>query len=309
VGAVIGTFNSGCAEIIVPILNRAANGPVAMVSPANTYVGLTHTGPGSAPGEPGKYYPTGKRNYARVVGTDDYQGAADAVLAKSLGVAKVFVLNDKEAYGLGVATNFRNAAKNLGIKVVGFTAWDGKATSYEALALKVKSSGAQGVFLGGLVCENGGKLIKDLRNGAPGAKIIAPDGFTPVSAVVQGAGTAAEGMTVSIVGLPNSSLKGAGAAFVKAFTKADHRAPDPYSVYAAQAAEVVVQMIKQSNGTRADITKQLFKVNLKNSILGNMAFNANGDVASPAVTIYKVKGGKSTTFKVIIPPKALVKAA
>src|SRR5437762_9618082 len=112
---VIGTFNSGCAEIIVPVLNRAANGPVGMVSPANTYVGLTHPGPGTAAGEPGKYYPTRKRNYARVVAADDYQGAADAVLAKSLGVKKVFILNDKEAYGLGVATNFRNAAVKLGI--------------------------------------------------------------------------------------------------------------------------------------------------------------------------------------------------
>jgi branched-chain amino acid transport system substrate-binding protein len=310
VGAVIGTFNSGCAEIIVPILNRAQNGPVGMVSPANTYVGLTHTGPGSAAGEPGKYYPSGKRNYARVVGTDDYQGAADAVLAKTLGVKKVFILNDKEAYGLGVATNFKNAAKNLGLKVVGFTAWDGKASSYEALAVKIKASGAQGVFLGGLICENGGKLIKDIRAGvASSVKIMTPDGFTPVSATIQQGGTAAEGVTVSIVGLPNSSLKGAGKAFVSAFTKADHRTPDPYSVYAAQAAEVVVQAIKQSNGTRADIAKQIFKVNLKNSILGNIRFNANGDVASPAVTIYRVKGGKTTTFKVIIPPKALIKVA
>ena len=59
-GGVIGTFNSGCAEIIVPILNRASNGPIAMVSPANTYVGLTHPGPGTVAGEPGKYYPTGQ---------------------------------------------------------------------------------------------------------------------------------------------------------------------------------------------------------------------------------------------------------
>jgi branched-chain amino acid transport system substrate-binding protein len=306
---VIGTFNSGCAEIIIPVLNRAANGPVAMVSPANTYVGLTHGGPGTAAGEPGKYYPTGKRNYARVVAADDYQGAADALLTKSLGVKKVFILNDKEAYGLGVATNFRNAAKKLGITVAGFTAWDGKASSYEALATKIKSSGAKGVFLGGLICENGGKLIKDIAANAPGVKILSPDGFTPVSAVVQEAGSSAEGMTVSVAGLPNSALKGAGKAFVKAFTKADKRAPDPYSVYAAQAAEALIAAIKQSNGSRSDVAKQLFKINLPNSILGKVSFNANGDVTSNPVTIYKIKGGKSTTLKVIVPPKSLVKVA
>ena len=281
-----------------------------MVSPANTYVGLTHPGPGTVAGEPGKYYPTGKRNYARVVAADDYQGAADAVLTKTLGVKSVFILNDKEAYGLGVATNYKNAAKKLGLKVVGFTAWDGKASSYEALAVKIKASGATGVFLGGLICENGGKLIKDIKAGVPaGTKIMMPDGFTPVSATVQQAGTAAEGSYVSVAGLPNSQLKGAGTAFVKAFTKADHKAPDPYSVYAAQAAEVAVAAIAQSNGTRADIAKQLFKINLKGSILGNVSFNANGDVTSNPVTIYKVKGGKSTTYKVIVPSKALVKSA
>jgi len=309
VAGVIGTFNSGAAEIIVPVLNRAPNGPLAMISPANTYVGLTHGGPGTAAGEPGKYYPTGKRNYARVVAADDFQGAADAILAKSIGVKKVFILNDKEAYGLGVATNFKNAALKLGLKVAGFTAWDGKASSYEALAVKVKSSGAQGVFVGGLVCENGGKLIKDLAAGAPKAKIMLPDGFTPVSAVVQGAGRAAEGATVSVAGLPNSSLKGAGAKFVKDFTKADKRPPDPYSVYAAQAAAAMVAAIAASNGTRSDITKHVFSLNLKNSILGNLRFNANGDVTANPVTIYKIKSGKSTTLKVIVPPNKLVKAA
>jgi branched-chain amino acid transport system substrate-binding protein len=165
------------------------------------------------------------------------------------------------------------------------------------------------VFLGGLICENGGKLIKDIRNGAKNVKIMAPDGFTPVSAVVQEAGASAEGMTVSVAGLPNSALKGAGKVFVKTFTKADGRAPDPYSVYAAQAAEALVAAIAQSNGTRSDVTKQLFKIKLKSSILGPLSFNSNGDVTSNPVTIYKIKGGKQTDFKVITPPTSLVKSA
>jgi branched-chain amino acid transport system substrate-binding protein len=309
VTGVIGTFNSGAAEIIVPVLNRAPNGPIAMVSPANTYVGLTHGGPGTVAGEPGKYYPTGKRNYVRVVAADDYQGAADALLAKSLGVKKVFILNDKEAYGLGVASNFRNASTKLGIKTVGFTAWDGKASSYQALAVKIKASGAQGVFLGGLICENGGKVIKDIRAGVPASvKIMLPDGFTPASATIKEAGSAAQGATISVAGLPNSALVGAGKKFIADFTKAVG-VPDPYAVYAAQATEVMVQAIAQSNGTRADVTKQLFKINLKNSILGNVSFNSNGDVTSNPVTIYKVSGNSAPTLKVIVPPKSLVKAA
>ena len=307
---VVGTFNSGAAEILIPILNRAPSGPIAMVSPANTYVGLTHSGPGTAAGEPGKYYPTGKRNYARVVAADDFQGAADATLAKKLGVTKLFILNDKEAYGQGVATNTKNAAAKLGIKIAGFTAWDGKATSYAALALKIKQSGAQAVFLGGLICENGGKLIKDIRAGAPNVKILAPDGFTPISADVQQSSGKAEGMFVSVAGLPNEQLPAGGQKFIKDFSKTiGGAAPDPYAVYAAQAAQVMVQAIAQSDGTRAGVAKQLFDVKVKNGILGNVSFNEDGDVTANPVTIYLVKGGKSTTYKVIVPANSLVATA
>ena len=307
---VIGTFNSGCAEIVIPILNRAPGGQVAMVSPANTYVGLTHAGPGTAAGEPQKYYPTGTRNYIRIVAADDFQGAADAVLTKNLGIKKVYILNDKEAYGLGVATNYRNAAKKLGIAVAGFDAWDGKASSYEALATKIKSSGATGIFLGGLICENGGKLVKDLRAGVgSNVKIMAPDGFTPVSAVVDGAGDAAENMTVSVAGLPNSQLKGAGKVFLATFGKVVKKQADPYSVYAAQAAQVLLNAIALSNGTRSSVTRNLFRTNVTNGIIGTFKINKNGDTTSNPVTIYKVKGGKSTEFKVIVPPLSLVAAA
>ena len=124
---VIGTFNSGCAEIIIPVLNRAPDGPVGMISPANTYVGLTHSGPGTAAGEPDKYYPSGKRNYIRIVAADDFQGAADALHTQQLGLNNVFIVNDKQAYGLGVATDYRNSLNKLGIKVAGFSAWNSKA--------------------------------------------------------------------------------------------------------------------------------------------------------------------------------------
>jgi branched-chain amino acid transport system substrate-binding protein len=295
----------------VPILNRASGGPVGMVSPANTYTGLTTTGPGTAAGEPGKYYPTGKRNYARVVAQDQYQGAADAMLAKRLGVKKVYILNDKEAYGLGVASNMQNSSKNLKIAIAGFAAFDPKASDYTALASKIKGTGADGLFIGGLICENGGKLIKDMRSTlGPNVKLLLPDGFTPISAVAQGAGAAANGAWVSVAGVPNSQLKGTGKAFLVAFTKAlGGTAPDPYAVYAAQAAVVMMSAISKSNGTRANVTQQIFKTNIPNSITGTVQFNANGDVQGGPVAIYRIKAGKSTDYTVLYPPSSLVKKA
>jgi len=308
---VIGTFNSGCAEIIIPVLNRAPDGPVAMVSPANTYVGLTHGGAGTAAGEPDKYYPTGTRNYIRLVAADDFQGAADAVLTQQLGKKNVYILNDKEAYGQGVAQNYRNAATQLGIGIAGFTAWNGKASSYTGLATRIKQSGADAVFLGGLICENGGKVIKDLRSVlGTGVTILSPDGFTPISAVVDGAGKAAEGQYVSVAGQPNENLGPTGKKFVQDFgaTQAGGQV-DPYSAYAAQSAEVLLTAIENSDGTRADVAAKLFETKVTDGILGDFQINENGDTNSNPVTMYLIKGGKQTTYKVITPPENLVKKA
>jgi branched-chain amino acid transport system substrate-binding protein len=118
---IVGTFNSGCAKVELPINNRAG---VAMVSPSNTYPGLTvKLTPGTAPGEPNIYYPTGKRNYARVVWTDVSQGASDVVFAKdTLHLKDVYVLTDKSTYGAGIAGLFNADAAKHGLKIAGFQA-------------------------------------------------------------------------------------------------------------------------------------------------------------------------------------------
>ena len=307
--AVIGTLNSGCAEIEIPILNRAPDGPLGMVSPANTYVGLTHSGPGTAAGEPDKYYPNGERNYIRMVAADDFQGAADAQFMKDQGAKSVFILNDKEAYGLGVATDTKNSATKLGLKVAGFTAWDPKASSYEAVATKIKQSGADWIYLGGLICENGAKLISDLKAGVPGAKMMAPDGFSDFTAN----GPAAAGIFITVAGVPPEKLTGKGADFIKAFGDQIGKKPNPYSAYAAQSMQVVLDAIEKSDGTRSSVTDNLLKTDVTDGILGTFSINENGDTTRNPVTVYQQvgsgKSGTGKTFKVEVPSASLVKAA
>ena len=91
---VVGTFNSGCAKLEIPVANRAPDGPLAMVSPANTYPGLTIGGPGTEAGEPDNYYPTGDAQLrARRAGTTSSRAPRTRQLAKELGLKKVYVLN------------------------------------------------------------------------------------------------------------------------------------------------------------------------------------------------------------------------
>ena len=305
---VIGTFNSGCAKLVIPVLNRAQDGPVAMVSPANTYPGLTIGGPGTETGEPGNYYPTGDRNYARVVWTDQFQGAADALLMQQLGLKNVFILTDRETYGLGIANLTRGALQRLGIEVAGFQAWDKRASSYESLASRIKQTGADGVFLGGIICNNGGKLIKDLRAElGQDVTIVGPDGWTPISATIQGAGAAANGMYITQAGIPAEQLKGAGQRFASAFENETGKPPDPYTAYAAQAATLLLDAIAASDGTRGDVAKNLFGRKYTNGILGNFSIDKNGDTNLGTVSVYQIQNGKDKFLRTITPPIAFVK--
>ena len=315
---VIGTFNSGCAAIEIPVLNQAPNGGIAMLSPANTFVCLTEGGPGCEDTEPDKYYPTGNRNYARVVPHDAYQGAAMAEFMVGEGVKNVYILNDKEAYGLGVATNLRNAAEHLGIKVAGFEAWDPKASSYEGLFRKIGGTGADAVFLGGLIDENGAKVIKDKvavlgKNEGGKVKLFAPDGFTTQQTIDE-AGTAAAGMYMSVAGVPIDQFKGAGAEFAKAFKPTlGGKEIDPYAIYGAQAAQVLLDAIAASDGSRQDVIAKMFQTKVTDGYLGSFDINENGDPsgAEGAVvgfTVYKATD-KLTTDKVISPKPEDVEAA
>jgi branched-chain amino acid transport system substrate-binding protein len=315
---VIGTFNSGCAAIEIPVLNQAPDGGIPMLSPANTYVCLTAAAPSCDSTEPDKYYPSGDRNYLRVVANDAYQGSADAEFAKSEGVKSVYILNDKQAYGLGVATNFRDAAKSLGIKIAGFDAWDSKATSYTSTYDKIKQTDADAVFLGGLICENGAQLIKGkvavLGPNDGAVKLIAPDGFT-TQATIDESGSAAQGMYMSVAGQPIDSFQGKAKEFVDGLLAGplSGKPIDPYAIYGGQAAQTMLDAIAASDGSRSDVISKLFASDVQQGLLGSFTFSSDGDPvassgATVAITLYKATT-KLETETTIAPKQTTVDAA
>jgi len=125
----IGEYNSGATKVSLPTLNTAG---VPQISPSNTNPGLTTNKPGSQPGEPDKFYPSGKRTYARIVPIDTIQGAALATAAKEAGCTGVTVWNSKTPYSEGLATNIEIAAKKIGLKFGGNQGIDIKAPNYRS---------------------------------------------------------------------------------------------------------------------------------------------------------------------------------
>src|SRR5205085_960294 len=159
--------------ISIPILNEAG---VPQVSPANTAVGLTSNAPGSSPGEPEKYYPSGQRTYTRIVPKDTIQGAALATLMKQEGCTKVEMTNDKEVYGAGLSKNIALSAKAIGLNIIANDAIDKNAPNYRSLASKAKAAGADCFVYSGITANNGVQLYKDFAAALPSAKLYGPDG-------------------------------------------------------------------------------------------------------------------------------------
>ena len=314
---VIGTFNSGCAAIEIPVTNQAPGGGMILLSPANTYGCLTEPCAGD---EPEKYYPSGKRTYARVAPSDPNQGAVDAKFLASRGVKTVSVLNDREAYGLGVAKNFAGAAKAAGMTVTGFTAYDPKQANFRALFTRIKGQNPDAIFIGGLIDENSGQLINDkvaiLGPNSGSVKLMLPDGFT-TDAVFdrsQGGTPNAKDAYFSVAGVGIDKYKGAALKFINGFKATLGGKPvDPYAILGAQAGQVLLGAIGKSDGTRSDVIAKVYATKVTNGLIGNFEFNKNGDLsgakgAAVLFTIYKGTN-KLNTLLTTAPVPKLVAAA
>ena len=291
--AVIGPYNSGCAAAEIPIANRAKPGPLPIISPTNSYVGLTRKGPGVLPGDPERFYPTGVRNFARVYPPDDMQGAADAVLAKRLGVRHPYVYLDdpNDGYSGTLAPAFATAAKRLGLDVIGPES-PRPRDGFEALARQLHKEKVDGVFVGGLDNERTFQFIRAMRRGlGPRAVLIAPDAFLPAAEQEAVVGPEAVGMYVSggVVTRPDDQLPPAGRRFAAEFRATQRGRPiDFYAPYAAQATEVLLNAIAHSDGSRASVARELLRVRLSDGIFGPFAFDRNGDPTENLLPIFRV---------------------
>ncbi len=306
---VIGTYNSGCAEAMIPILGAAPEGGLAMVSPGNTLICLTEASPSCPKGQPGSLYPQA-HNYARVVPNDAYQGAGLASFAKSAGVHRAYVLYaGGDPTSLGQARTFRGAARKLGITVTGFRAWDVDASGYKPLMQKVARTSSDGVLLAGLTEENGAQLIKDkvtVLGPNSGVRLLAPDGFAQQS-TIDLAGSASRGMFASVPGLVPQDLKGPGKQLVSELRGQVKGSVELFAPYAGQAASVLLDAIA-TGSSRAGIIAAVSHAKVSNGITGSFRILPSGDPSVGPITVSVAKNS-FVPEKVVKPSPALVTAA
>jgi branched-chain amino acid transport system substrate-binding protein len=297
--AYIGEFNSGASAISIPITNEAG---ILHVSPSNTALGLTKGGAGAEPGEPDKYYPTGERNYGRVVPIDTIQGAAQAQWMSDEGVQSVYILDDAEVYGKGVAANTKTAAEELGIQIAGEDSWDGKASNYRALASKIRDSGADAVFTGGIIDNNAPQLYKDLHAAMPDAKLFGPDGVATVDFTAEIPASVQKQSYLTAPTLSPEELPPAGQQFYEDY-EAEYGEPqdeiDPYAVYGYEAMSIVCDSIAEGGDDRAAVIDAFFATKGRESPLGTYDIDPDGDTTLSDYGGYKAEGGKLVFDKVL----------
>jgi len=296
-GVYIGEFNSGASAVSIPILNEAG---IPQISPANTAVGLTSDEPGSNPGEPDKYYPAGTRTYTRIVPKDTIQAAALATLMKQDGCTKVYMTNDKEVYGAGLAKNIQLAADSQGLDVAANDAIDKNAPNYRSLAQKAKGAGADCFVYSGITANNAVQLYKDFAAALPNAKLYGPDGVAESGFADPKEGgipaSVASKVKVTVATLSPDEYPPEGQQFFKQFSeKYGEKNPDPYAIYGYEAMRLALDAIQRSGtGNKEDIVKALFDTKDRESVLGTYSIDENGDTTLTDYGVYSIKGGELT---------------
>ena len=307
---VVGSFQSPCSYLQIPIANEAAEGPLAMLSPSNTYQELT---------ENEELYPSGVRNYARIAGAEHLQAIAHAQLAKSLGAQRVAVLSARgDDYFGRFADDVGTAGRQLGLDVASLR-YDTDARDFAPFAEAVARARPDAVVVADILYPESAAVIRAVRAAAgPKVAILAPDGFGLYDDLVALAGPAAKGMYVSQYGIANEKLPPRGREFLESFasSRPSGAGPDFAAAYGAQAAEIMLDAIARSDGTRASVTREVFRARVEDGILGDIRFDRNGDLVNAPFTFFRIVGGRSSEDRlhsafdrVVVARSALLRAA
>ncbi len=296
--AYLGEFNSGASAISIPVINEAG---ILQISPSNTYVGLTRS-QGADKGEPDKYYPSGVRTYGRVVPADHIQAAAQVSYQKDEGCTKTYILNDKEVYGKGLADQVAGIGKAQGLQIVANEGIDTKAANFRSVAQKIKASGANCMFFGGITQNKGVQVWKDVNAVNPSLKLFGPDGVAE-SAFSEKIGSAVEKQAyITNPTLDPKLYPPAAQEFFTTFEEKFGKAAEPYAIYGYEAMKLALLAIQNAGdkgNDRQAVIDAFFQIKDRDSVLGKYSIDENGDTTLTDYGANRIKDGALTFDKVI----------
>jgi branched-chain amino acid transport system substrate-binding protein len=287
----IGDFNSGATAVAIPLLNRLG---IPDLSPTATAVGLISDGPGAAPGEPAKYYPTGRRTFVRLAPDDAIQGIVQARLEHSLGCRRTYVLEDGEFDGSVAAASFQLVSAGSGVTVVGDQGYDPKATSYASLATAIAQSGAGCVLISALPESHAALLAEQIAAAMPSARLFATAALAQPGFIDPDRGGIPASLDSRVV--ITSPDPGGNRAFADAF-EARFGAPGPYAAYGYEAMRLMLLAIARathdgrSAARRSKVLSALLSLDESGGVLGRFSVHRSGATTLSRYAVYLVSGG------------------
>jgi branched-chain amino acid transport system substrate-binding protein len=198
----------------------------------------------------------------------------------------------------GFADDMRAAARTLGLDVVGAAGWDPGARDFGRLARRVAAARPEAVLMAGAAPPATPAMLRDLRaHLGRRPALIASDGFAAFDTLAE-SGRAAQGMYVANYGIPNAKLPPAGRRLLAAAERPEDDADNSFA-YGAQAAEILLDAIARSDGTRASVNRELRAARVEDGILGDIRFDDHGDLVEGPVTIYRFTRKGPTVDRVV----------
>jgi branched-chain amino acid transport system substrate-binding protein len=194
-----------------------------------------------------------------------------------------------------VAQNTKTAVEKAGLKVAGEDSWDGKAANYRALASKIKGSGADAVFTGGIIDNNAPQLYKDLRAAMPDAKLFGPDGVATVDFAKEIPADVQKQTYLTAPTVSPEELPPEGQEFYKQFQAEygeSENQIDPYATYGYEAMNVVLDAIEKGGDDRQAVIEAFFQTKKEASVLGPYEIDDDGDTTLKLYGAYRARGGK-----------------
>jgi len=296
--AYLGDFNSAATAISLPLINGAG---ILQVSPSSPYAGLTSS-LDAGQDEPERFYPSGRRTFARLAPGDSAESLAQLQLMKSLGIHSVYVLDDQNPVSVPLATIVAGDAKSAGIRLTGRESVPTtRGSVYEKLVEKIANSGADAVFIAGEGTPAAARLWQALHRTDPQLKLLASSGMlTPRFVSNLGAAGPSSYLTTPL--LSDSSYPAAAQRVLADYHRSFNAPADPWALYGYEAMKLVLDAVAASGPhatDRREVISRVFKAPPRESVLGPLAIRPNGERTLSPYGVDTVKDGKAVFLRAI----------
>lgn len=297
--AYLGELDTGASAVSIPTLNERG---ILQLSPADGLAGLTHS-QGATRGEPAKYYPNARRNFARLAPPEDLQAAALVEYMKEVGVTRLYVANDGGGYGVSLAERVAKVAAAQGLGVVANETVTSQGADYQGVSRRAAASGPEAFFFGGIARDRIEPLWLALHAAAPRLKLFGPSALA-VPDFTSRLGPAASKTYLTDIVVPPRDQPPAARAFAAEFRRAHGHVPDPYAIYGYEAMKAVLQAIrkgKRAGNDRQRVIGGLLGLRRRGTVLGDYSIDRRGDPSLRSFGAYRVRRGALVFDRLLTP--------